>query len=201
MSLGTALLPQGQDGERSRYLVSYGLMRAVKFRVVSHFTGAVAMTSQQRDASSPVPWPPIIYLSAALVAGLMSWAAGWPFLPGTARDYALACGVGVIFLGANFLVLAGLRFNRAKTPIPPNVPTKTLVFDGVYKYTRNPMYLGMTLVLAGLSLMLNQLWFVIAVPIAVYAVTKLAIEREEEYLARRFGEPYLDYTAKVRRWF
>ena len=60
--------------------------------------------------------------------------------------------------------------------------------------------LGMTLVLFGLGLALNELWFLIAVPIAVLAVTKLAIEREEAYLERRFGAPYVAYKSKVRRW-
>ena len=158
------------------------------------------MAETKPDASSTVPWPPIIYAGSALVAAIASWLSGWPFEPLAERSYIRA-GSALLFLaGIAILLAAGMRFNKAKTPIPPTVPTKTLVFEGIYQFTRNPMYLGMTSILAGLGLAFDQLWFLIAVPIAMFAVTKLAIEREEAYLARRFGEPYLAYKSKVRRW-
>ena len=152
------------------------------------------------EASSPFIWPPTIYGSAALLSGLVSWFASWPFEPDGTRFELRAAGVVLIALGIASAVAAERRFHAAGTPVPPTRPTKALVFDGIYKYTRNPMYLGMTLVLFGLGLALNELWFLIAVPIAVLAVTKLAIEREEAYLERRFGAPYVAYKSKVRRW-
>lgn len=63
------------------------------------------------------------------------------------------------------------------------------------------MYLGMSLVLGGIGLATGSLWFLMALPVAIIAVTKLAIEREERYLAEVFGAPYLDYKTRVRRWF
>lgn len=156
--------------------------------------------SNSRDASSPVIWPPIIFAVATIAAAVLSWFAGLPFETVVPSGLGLAAGVLVIALGAALLLLAGHRFNAAGTPIPPNRPTKLIVDEGIYRYSRNPMYLGFTLVLLGLGLAFDQLWFVIAALIAVFAVTKLAIEREEAYLERKFGAAYLQYKSQVRRW-
>ena len=152
------------------------------------------------EASSPVPWPPIIYGVAALTAALLSWLAGWSFEAPEYRTIILWMGKGVCALAVAIGAMAGSRFGRAGTPIPPNRPTTALVVDGVFTWTRNPMYLGFSLLLLGLGLVFDQLWFIIAVPLAMLAVTKLAIEREEAYLERKFGAEYGAYKARVRRW-
>jgi protein-S-isoprenylcysteine O-methyltransferase Ste14 len=153
-----------------------------------------------RDASSAFIWPPTIYAAGALSSALLWWLAPWPY---QAHGMRLSCIVAGVVLGCAGLaaaILAERRFHAAGTPVPPTRPTQVLVFDGIYRYTRNPMYLGMTLALLGLGLATNQLWFLIAAPVAVYAVTRLAIEREEAYLTRKFGDPYVAYMKKVRRW-
>ncbi len=156
--------------------------------------------SPQRDASSPVIWPPIIFVVSALAAAALSWFAGLPFETKMPAGLGLAAGVLLIAMGVGLLLLATRRFKAAGTPIPPNQPTKTIVVEGIYRYSRNPMYLGFTLVLLGFGLALDQLWFIIAAPLAMFAVYKLAIEREEAYLERKFGADYLHYKARVRRW-
>ena len=80
-------------------------------------------------------------------------------------------------------------------------PSTALVTDGIYRWTRNPMYVGLSLILVGIGLATGSVWFLVALPFAVFAVTKLAIEREELYLADKFGAAYHDYKARVRRWF
>ena len=104
-------------------------------------------------------------------------------------------------LGAAIAGWAEIAFLIARTGTLPISPTSTIVSTGIYRWTRNPMYLGMSLVTAGLAFLLGSLWFLIVLPLAVYAVTKLAIEPEEAYLQRKFGQTYLDYKNKVRRWF
>ena len=153
-----------------------------------------------RDASSPIIWPPIIYTSATVISGMLAWLIPWPFAFG--EMWMVCCGVGIIagLLGVLMLVLAGRSFTQANTPIAPNLPTKALVFDGVYAFTRNPMYVAFTLILMAFGLYFNQLWFLIAAPIAMFAVTKLAIQREEAYLEAKFGADYVGYKARVRRW-
>ncbi len=156
--------------------------------------------NDRRDASSPFIWPPAIYGGAALVAAALTWLAPLDILtPAEALPWRLA-GVAVFAVGVGVALLAGRRFKAVGTPIKPTEPTTALVEEGIYRYTRNPMYLGMTLMLLGLAAGLRSAWFLIALPIAVLAVTKLAIEREERYLETKFGEAYRAYKSRVRRW-
>ncbi len=156
--------------------------------------------SKPNDASSPFIWPPAIYGSATLIAGLLSFFAAWPFEPAAVRLTAIMAGVATLCLGGAIALAAEIGFKRAGTAVLPTRPTTVIVSTGIYRFTRNPMYLGMSLALAGLGLALDQLWFLIALPVAMAAVTRLAIEREETYLAAKFGTEYLAYKAKVRRW-
>ena len=158
------------------------------------------MSTAPQTASSPFIWPPVIYLTAAVVSGLLAFFAGWPFQPSGLRYAAMIAGALLIALGIGVALAAERVFKAAGTPVPPTRPTTTIVTSGIYRYTRNPMYLGMSLALVGLGLVFDQLWFLLALPIAVLAVTKLAIEREEAYLAEKFGAPYLEYKKQVRRW-
>jgi protein-S-isoprenylcysteine O-methyltransferase Ste14 len=152
-------------------------------------------------ASSRFVWPPAIYATATLIAGLLTWLSPMTFLPAADRLLALGFGIAAIVSGAGLIFAAGRGFRRAGTPVAPTRPSTAVVTSGIYRWTRNPMYLGMSLVLGGIGLATGSLWFLMALPVAIIAVTKLAIEREERYLAEVFGAPYLDYKTRVRRWF
>jgi protein-S-isoprenylcysteine O-methyltransferase Ste14 len=159
-----------------------------------------ASQNRSRDASSPFVWPPVIYGTAALAAAVASWLAPWPVQPVAARPLLLAAGVAVFCVGAIVALAAEWQFKATGTAILPTRPTTSIVSTGVYRFTRNPMYLGMSLGLIGAALGFDQLWFLLALPFAMLLVTKLAIEREEAYLTAKFGDAYLAYKAKVRRW-
>jgi protein-S-isoprenylcysteine O-methyltransferase Ste14 len=150
-------------------------------------------------ASSRIPWPPIVYGTAALLAGLLTWLV--PFGPGAGGTVQRLLGIAVILAGLALGFSAVRLFRRAGTPAAPIRPSTALVTGGIYRWTRNPMYLGMSCILAGLGIATGSLWFIAALPLAVFAVTKLAIEREEAYLTRLFAGAYLDYKSRVRRWF
>ncbi len=158
--------------------------------------------SMSNDASSPVLWPPIIYATAGVISGLLAWLAplALPDASATVTWIGRIVGAAMIVAGALIARAGERRFATAGTAVRLDRPATLLVTDGIYRRTRNPMYLGLTLVLAGLGLLFWSAWFVIAAPIAVYAVIKLAIEREERYLTQRFGQPYLDYRQRTRRW-
>jgi protein-S-isoprenylcysteine O-methyltransferase Ste14 len=84
--------------------------------------------------------------------------------------------------------------------VPTNLPTTTIVDTGPYRFTRNPIYLGMVLGLIGLAIALNSLWLLLTlVPFAV-VIRYGVIAREEAYLERKFGDVYRRYRARVRRW-
>ncbi len=147
-----------------------------------------------------LPWPPIIYSAAFALCWLLQGMA-----PLAALDEALAMApkaAGLIIAATGFtLDLAAMSaLVRHRTAILPNMASSALVSSGVYAYTRNPIYLGNTLLLIGFAIALRWGWLAIAAPITVLAVTMLAIQREEKHLAARFGDAWRAYAARVRRW-
>ena len=89
---------------------------------------------------------------------------------------------------------------KAGTPIRTDRPVPRLVTDGPFRFTRNPEYLGLAMLYAGIALLRNSLWAILLLPVVVYVIQREVIGREERYLERTFGEEYLAYKARVRRW-
>jgi protein-S-isoprenylcysteine O-methyltransferase Ste14 len=88
----------------------------------------------------------------------------------------------------------------AGTPPDPREPATRLVTHGPYLYTRNPGYLSMAMIYAGVAALANALWALLLLPAALVVIQREVIGREERYLKRRFGEEYIRYMAQVRRW-
>jgi protein-S-isoprenylcysteine O-methyltransferase Ste14 len=153
-----------------------------------------------RDASSPFIWPPTIFSIACITAFILFRNANVILYPVGGSTVLRPAGWLLVAVAIVVAVWAEIAFLIAGTATLPISPTSRVVTTGIYARTRNPMYLGMSLFTAGLAFVFNSLWFVIVLPLAVYAVTKLAIEPEEAYLERKFGAEYLDYKSKVRRW-
>lgn len=156
------------------------------------------------DASSRFIWPPVIYATAFCLAAFLAWRTpltiipeGWPAIW---RWLAHGAGVFLAGMGATIALLAEIAFKKAGTAILPTRPTNAIVETGIYNLSRNPMYLGMSLALAGCALFFRDFWFALVLPLAMFAVTKLAIEPEEAYLERKFGSAYGSYKTRVRRW-
>ncbi|MDO5623834.1 MAG: isoprenylcysteine carboxylmethyltransferase family protein [Pseudomonadota bacterium] len=149
--------------------------------------------------------PPVIdaafVLLMWLIARALPQAQLWPrgasvLVLGAALGVALALAGGVI-------ALAGVvEFRRARTTVNPLAPQKasTLVTTGVFGITRNPMYLGMWLVLAGWGVWLGNAAAWVALPLFVLTINALQIQPEERALRERFGEAFTRYAARVRRW-
>jgi protein-S-isoprenylcysteine O-methyltransferase Ste14 len=85
-------------------------------------------------------------------------------------------------------------------PAPASLPTTTIVDTGPYRFTRNPIYLGMVLGLIGLAIALNSLWLLLTLVPFVLAIRYGVVAREEAYLERKFGDVYRGYRSRVRRW-
>jgi protein-S-isoprenylcysteine O-methyltransferase Ste14 len=99
------------------------------------------------------------------------------------------------------LALATLRvLSRAHTPVDPTKPTTALVTEGPFRYSRNPIYVALTLLYVGVALLINALWILLLVVPAGLVLRYGVIAREEAYLTRKFGDAYRHYTAQVRRW-
>jgi protein-S-isoprenylcysteine O-methyltransferase Ste14 len=93
-----------------------------------------------------------------------------------------------------------MRFRRRGTPLKPFTPSTALVVDGPYRFTRNPMYLGLATTLVGVALALEALTPFIVVPVFVAIITMQFIVPEEAMLTDRFGDDYGDFRRRVRRW-
>ena len=156
------------------------------------------MTDIRQDRPSPLPWPPIIYAIALAACWILESIIVLPRLP---ESLILRWIGAVVFLAGLGLGLKGFTDLRAAgTTMHPTGAASALVTDGVYAWSRNPLYMAALIAFAGLGLALRSTWLLISVPCMAVALSRLAIEPEEAYLARRFGGAYLQYTARVRRW-
>ena len=155
--------------------------------------------SAQKHAGVWVP-PPVIFALPFVAAAAMQALRRWPITGGDAAGLAIA-GFTLIVIAVAIGLSSVARFWRADTTIlPAGVPTSAIVDSGPYRFTRNPMYLAMALGYAGLGLLSNNAWALLHLPLAVLAIDRFVIRREERYLAAQFGAPYAAYCARVRRW-
>lgn len=152
------------------------------------------------DRPNRIPWPPLIYL--ATVAGAVALQLASPLaFPGWMKPVAALAGLALLTCGVLIDVTAIRALGRHGTTVMPHRSSAALVTTGPYAYSRNPIYLGNTIALAGLALVFDVPWFLILAPFAALWVQELAIKREEAHLAARFGAAWTEYAARVRRWF
>jgi protein-S-isoprenylcysteine O-methyltransferase Ste14 len=149
------------------------------------------------DNPGVIAFPPLIWLVNAVISVLVHLFIRLPIM-----SYRLCLVLGIVaIILAPTLALSALRIMKAAgTNVHPSEPALTIVRDGPFRFTRNPMYLSLCLVQIALGLFLND-WITLlfVVPLAVifhYGV----VLREERYLSAKFGEPYLQYKHEVRRW-
>lgn len=141
--------------------------------------------------------PPLLYAGAFAAA----WAlhARWP-APLFAHTAALWAGAALLVLGVALNLWGACSMLRTRTPINPYRPVTGIVESGAFRISRNPLYVGLDLMLAGALAVLNSAWGVPALALVLLVMHHGVILREERYLERRFGEPYRRYRAAVRRY-
>ncbi len=109
---------------------------------------------------------------------------------------------GCLIAASLFIAGSAFReFSRHRNPVPPNQPINRLMTGGPFYFTRNPLYLALALLHAGLGLISSSAWLMLTLVPALLIVRYYVIAREEAYLTRRFGPAYHDYQTRVRRWF
>jgi protein-S-isoprenylcysteine O-methyltransferase Ste14 len=158
------------------------------------------MQVPQADRPAAVPWPPIL-VGAVLAGGVLLgrlYPLAWPGmddLPARIVGYGIgAAGIALVAWG--FLTLW-----RAGTTIMPNQRADRLVTEGAFRFRRNPIYMGEVLIFLGLAELTHNIWFAILAPLLAITLYVLAIRPEEQHLETRFGQAYLDYKGRTRRWF
>ncbi len=153
-----------------------------------------------RDHADLVIKPPILFLGALLLGVILS--AIFPLGTDLASPSGGALALGLLLAGLGFALayVSAQNFRKAGTDFVPGRPATALVVTGPYRWTRNPIYVGFTLVYLGLSLVLTSVW-VLLLLVPVLAILQWGVvQREEAYLGTRFGSAYTDYCARVRRW-
>jgi protein-S-isoprenylcysteine O-methyltransferase Ste14 len=144
-----------------------------------------------------IPPPLVALIVVAAMWGVSTWA---PLMPAESLRRMMAV---VIVATALAIELAGvLAFRRSRTTINPMAPDRssTLVTTGIYRLTRNPMYVGLTMTLIGLALWWGGAWALVG-PVAFVAyLTRFQIVPEERVLAAKFGTAFDEYRGRVRRW-
>ena len=144
------------------------------------------------------PIPPPAYYGAAFAAAMVLQRALPLDMPG--RPTTALVGAGVLIAGLG-LDLAGVVTVLAhRTTIVPHRPVAKLITTGIYRISRNPMYTGLAIMVAGGALLAGTWWPLLTLALALVAVTQLAIKPEETYLAQRYGSIYDGYRRSVRRW-
>ena len=151
------------------------------------------------ERANTFPWPPVL-LVAALIASVglsrllpISW-------PGVDDAPARIVGLGIGALGLMLIVASIISLRRHETTVLPDKAATALVTTGPYRFFRNPIYLGDVMMLFGLAELTKNIWFVIAAALFAVLVTPLQILPEERHLEARFGDAYLDYKKRARRW-
>ena len=151
-----------------------------------------------KDAPGVVALPPVIF-GIALAAGIgLEFLVPTAFFGGGSRTVA-----GIVLAGAGgvMIALGLLEHGRNGNDPDPRQPDVTVMTGGIYRRTRNPIYVGYMLILAGIGVWAGS-WWVVAMLIPAYLVIRYGVvAREEKYLEAKFGETYTAYKTSVRRWF
>jgi protein-S-isoprenylcysteine O-methyltransferase Ste14 len=153
------------------------------------------------DAAAVRIFPPAVPLLTILAGAALNrvWPLGPAFvIPRPVRYWIGGTIVAAAVLGLGFWSV--VLFRRSGQSENPWKPTSSVVDRGPFRFTRNPMYLQMVLVCIGVAMMLMNWWILVLTPVGGWALQRLAILPEEAYLEGKFGETYLAYKRRVRRW-
>jgi protein-S-isoprenylcysteine O-methyltransferase Ste14 len=143
--------------------------------------------------------PPVVALIVAAAMWMNSISGPKLDLPFEVR---VGIALAIAAVGVAFDLLGLLAFRTARTTINPLKPqnTSSLVTTGVYRYSRNPMYVGLVCFLLAWTVFLAALWPLAGPILFVFYINRFQIEPEERLLAKRFGDDFAGYKARVRRW-
>ena len=155
------------------------------------------MNQESSDNPGVLVFPPLLYSGTLLIGLLLHWLRHW-YLP---HPWPVRIvGLVLVFASGVLGKWGEATLKRAGTNVNPHQPSLVIVSEGPYRYTRNPLYLALIGLYLGITIAVGTAWPLVFL-IPVLLVTHFGIiKREERYLAAKFGQPYLEYLARVRRW-
>ena len=145
--------------------------------------------------------PPLVFLaSLAIGYAIDRWL--WPLAMAPVLASWLLIGLGALLLvaGLAMIVMSFVLFKKTGQEPEPWTTTPEIITAGIYRYSRNPMYVGMTLIQLGIGLTMGILWIIALAPVSLGIVYLIAVRHEEAYLLEKFGPPFETYMRSVRRW-
>lgn len=154
--------------------------------------------TEKKDIAGVIAPPPLIYLAALVIALVLEWVARADAGLGRIGMWA---GIALIVLSVVIAVLARHQFIKGGTSLRVEKPSTAILSTGPFRYTRNPLYLSLAMLQIGIGLAAGMAWIIAWVVPAILVIRFGVIAREERYLERKFGEEYLRYKTRVRRWF
>lgn len=157
------------------------------------------MEDNAKDGAAVRIPPPLVYLGAVIV-GVIAHAFAAPLPIALPLGLTIIVGAAIAVSGLVMMGFAINLFRHTGQDPKPWVTTPEIISTGIYRVTRNPMYVGMALLQIAIGVGLANWWIIILVPIVLVIVYLTAIRQEEAYLERKFGAVYTDYRQAVRRW-
>lgn len=154
------------------------------------------MQIEQDSAQVRFP-PPLILLSCVLLGAALNWFYPAPFVPELLR---WVVGGFLIFFGIAVILYCAGMFKKKGTNIEPWKKTSQIITSGVYRFSRNPIYLSFVIIGIGIGFAVNSIWIILMMIPLVLIISRFVIAKEERYLEAKFGKLYLSYKHKIRRW-
>ena len=160
-------------------------------------SNGVGGSMETKETAGVIARPPLLYLAGLIIGLVLRALAPTPFLP---RGITFLLGAALIVI-AVWLLTRGVReMHRAGTSEKTSVPTTALVTTGPFRFSRNPLYVSLTLAYLGIAVAAQSLWALALLALVLVVMQQGVIGREERYLERKFGADYLRYKQRVRRW-
>jgi len=153
--------------------------------------------SDHKDHADVKIHPPVLTVIFIAIAYILKRTIPIPFVVSSVLENI---GFVLVVIGFLFGVAAFLAFRKARTTLDPHGKVSAIVTDGIYRFTRNPIYLAFLLMLIGFPLNSGNYWGSLLSPVFVIFMNSLVIEKEEAYLEKKFGDVYTSYKSRVRRW-
>ena len=154
-----------------------------------------------RDTAGVIAPPPLLALAALVIGLALDWLLPVRVLSGLLSfPIRIIIAAILVALGAVLGLSALIAFFKAHTHVEPWKPTSALVTGGIFRHLRNPMYVGLCLLLIGAAVLLASVWTLATTLLFALVLHAGVVRREERYLAGKFGEAYRDYCARVPRY-
>lgn len=155
------------------------------------------MIENQTDHANVKIEPIVLLLVHIFALFLLRWL--WPLSAGFPEVFEWL-GYALVVIGIGLIAGARMQFIQAHTTRDPHGSVTSIVTSGLYRFSRNPIYLGLVCLLPGFSFMFRTYWGLLLSPLFIVLMNTLVIQQEEAYLEKKFGDVYADYQSRVRRW-